>query len=299
MSRITCIFAFCVYLVIVTADPDRPGKYLKHDRTVINCARYKREANQHQCVLSPFNTEGPYFLPDDLQRSDITDGQTGIKYSLTIALVNSNDCSPLENMFVHIWHASAIGEYSGVGKMGPPPGPNGPGEEHDFHGHEGFGGPGGPKQTGKGRGGRGPKPPQEGREGNMPRPTPVSDERFLRGYQVTDQNGFVNFNTILPGWYAGRATHIHIEVYPRNTTEQSAISYVGQIFFREDLPESLKLLEPYSKNPNRITLNEDDGIYTNGHGNETTAKLEAVDSLSYKSTMIFGIDPDAHTKSQV
>ncbi|XP_015789729.1 uncharacterized protein LOC107366622 [Tetranychus urticae] len=297
MSRITCIFVFCVYLVIVAADPDRPGKYLKHDRTVINCARYKREANQHQCVLSPFNDEGPYFLPDDLQRSDITDGQNGVKYNLTIALVNSNDCSPLENMFVHIWHASAIGKYSGVRSIGPGPGPRpqGPGNstEHDFGGLDE------PKQTGKGSEGRGLRPPQEGRDYNKPRPKPVSDERFLRGYQVTDQNGLVNFNTILPGWYAGRATHIHIEVYPRNTTERSAISYVGQIFFREDLPELLKLVEPYSENSNRITLNEDDGTYVYGHGNETTIQLEAVDSSSYKSTMIFGIDPDAHTKSQV
>jgi len=35
---------------------------------------------------------------------------------------------------------------------------------------------------------------------------------FLRGYQVTDDNGTVQFTTIYPGWYQGRAIHIHVKV---------------------------------------------------------------------------------------
>ena len=37
-------------------------------------------------------------------------------------------------------------------------------------------------------------------------------QRFLRGYQVSDANGQVQFLTIYPGWYAGRAVHIHFKV---------------------------------------------------------------------------------------
>src|SRR4030095_2511853 len=37
-------------------------------------------------------------------------------------------------------------------------------------------------------------------------------ERFLRGYQVSDANGRVRFVTIYPGWYSGRAVHIHFKV---------------------------------------------------------------------------------------
>jgi protocatechuate 3,4-dioxygenase beta subunit len=39
-----------------------------------------------------------------------------------------------------------------------------------------------------------------------------SDTDFLRGYQVTDANGAVTFRTIFPGWYRGRAIHIHLKV---------------------------------------------------------------------------------------
>ena len=37
-------------------------------------------------------------------------------------------------------------------------------------------------------------------------------QTFLRGIQATDARGQVTFTTIYPGWYAGRATHIHVEV---------------------------------------------------------------------------------------
>lgn len=36
---------------------------------------------------------------------------------------------------------------------------------------------------------------------------------FLRGRQTTDTNGQVGFSTIFPGWYSGRAPHIHVHVY--------------------------------------------------------------------------------------
>ena len=37
-------------------------------------------------------------------------------------------------------------------------------------------------------------------------------QTFLRGIQVTDSQGQVMFETVYPGWYQGRATHIHVEV---------------------------------------------------------------------------------------
>jgi protocatechuate 3,4-dioxygenase beta subunit len=37
-------------------------------------------------------------------------------------------------------------------------------------------------------------------------------QTFLRRLQTTDSSGAVTFTTIYPGWYAGRATHIHVEV---------------------------------------------------------------------------------------
>ncbi|XP_053200926.1 uncharacterized protein LOC128398109 [Panonychus citri] len=288
VTKFTCVLlAFVVGVSF--GDPHRPGKYLDHDRTVVNCAKYKREANQHSCVLSAFNTEGPYFLPDDLERSDIVDDQIGVPLDLKINLVNSNDCTPLENMYVHIWHTNAKGSYSGVENAGQ----DGTGFP-DLPDFPGFGGPGGPF------GPNGPQGPPPGMEdagpgnsgmGNFGRPTPTTNERFCRGYQVTDSNGQVNFKTIIPGWYFGRCLHIHVEVFAKNTTEINEISYVGQIFFDQQLPYQLKLIEPYSQNNQQLLLNDNDHIYLN-HGNETLIELDSKGS-GFSSSITLGLNPEA------
>ncbi|XP_053210079.1 uncharacterized protein LOC128393869 [Panonychus citri] len=260
----------CILLSLVGVsfgDPHRPGQFLDHDRTVVNCAKYKREANQHSCVLSPFNTEGPYFLPDDLHRSNVIDGQIGHELNLNINLVNSHDCTPLENMYVHIWHANAVGIYSGVKNEGQDRNESGP-EPFETHG--------GPGDSGM---------------GNFGRPAPITSERFCRGYQVTDSNGQVNFKTIIPGWYNGRCLHIHVEVFAKNTTQRDEISYVGQIFFDHKLPYELKLTEPYGQNQQRLTLNEQDYIYAN-HGEETLIQI-GLGNTGYSSSITLGLNPNA------
>src|SRR5262245_55147411 len=40
----------------------------------------------------------------------------------------------------------------------------------------------------------------------------TAGKRFLRGYQLTDAKGVARFTTIYPGWYPGRAVHIHLKV---------------------------------------------------------------------------------------
>lgn len=41
----------------------------------------------------------------------------------------------------------------------------------------------------------------------------VTDENYLRGVQVTDADGMVEFTSIFPGCYDGRWPHIHFEVF--------------------------------------------------------------------------------------
>ncbi|MEI6946961.1 intradiol ring-cleavage dioxygenase [Paraflavisolibacter sp. H34] len=54
---------------------------------------------------------------------------------------------------------------------------------------------------------------------------------FLRGRQTTDANGQVTFTSIFPGWYSGRAPHIHVHVY--NASGTSLL--VTQIAFPTDV----------------------------------------------------------------
>lgn len=40
----------------------------------------------------------------------------------------------------------------------------------------------------------------------------TDDYMWLRGVQQTDEDGMVEFETIVPGWYSGRTAHIHVKV---------------------------------------------------------------------------------------
>src|SRR5258706_14922 len=51
-------------------------------------------------------------------------------------------------------------------------------------------------------------------------------QNWLRGAQVTDANGKATFTTIYPGWYRGRAVHIHFKVHPDATKV-----FTSQLFF--------------------------------------------------------------------
>lgn len=67
------------------------------------------------CVLTPELTEGPYYLPLELIRADITEGKPGLPLRLRVAVVDlANGCAPLPDAAVDLWHCDAQGYYSGV-----------------------------------------------------------------------------------------------------------------------------------------------------------------------------------------
>ncbi|MFK0285067.1 intradiol ring-cleavage dioxygenase [Streptomyces sp. NPDC090499] len=66
------------------------------------------------CTLTEEVTEGPYWLAGALVREDIREDKDGFEVRYTFTVVDqANDCAPLENALVEIWHADALGEYSG------------------------------------------------------------------------------------------------------------------------------------------------------------------------------------------
>ena len=69
------------------------------------------------CVLTPEAGEGPFYLDPKLQRSDITSGQPGAPLQLSLQVVRSGDCATLANARVDVWHADALGLYSGYEKQ--------------------------------------------------------------------------------------------------------------------------------------------------------------------------------------
>ena len=82
-------------------------------------------------------------------------------------------------------------------------------------------------------------------------------ETFLRGTQFADDEGIVSFATIFPGWYDGRATHIHCKAWAGDGREVTS-----QIYFPDALSDAVYGEGPYAGRDSRRRLrNVDDGIF--------------------------------------
>ena len=88
----------------------------------------------------------------------------------------------------------------------------------------------------------------------------TTGKKFLRGYQLTDNNGTAKFTTIYPGWYQGRAIHIHDKVRTFDGSEKT-LEWTSQLYFDNSINEQVHKQLPYSKHGPPDMTNEQDGIY--------------------------------------
>lgn len=65
------------------------------------------------CVLTPEQEEGPFYIDFARVRQDIVEDRPGVPLALTVAVVDSNTCKPIRNAAVDVWHCDALGIYSG------------------------------------------------------------------------------------------------------------------------------------------------------------------------------------------
>lgn len=88
-------------------------------------------------------------------------------------------------------------------------------------------------------------------------------KKFLRGYQMTDENGTAQFTTIYPGWYRGRTPHIHFKIRTASDA-QEPYEFTSQLYFADSLTDHIYTLVPYAnKGPNTLKNNQD-GIFRDG-----------------------------------
>jgi protocatechuate 3,4-dioxygenase beta subunit len=85
---------------------------------------------------------------------------------------------------------------------------------------------------------------------------------YLRGYQTTDNNGTAKFDTIYPGWYQGRAIHIHVMVRAFDGESNETFHWTSQMYLNNSINEKVHTQIPYSKHGLPPMTNEQDGIYT-------------------------------------
>ncbi len=89
-------------------------------------------------------------------------------------------------------------------------------------------------------------------------------QNFLRGAQLTDAAGKVSFTTIFPGWYSGRAVHIHYRLRTLDASGKATSDFASQLFFPESLIDTVHATAAYNTKGKRDTLNATDNIYKNG-----------------------------------
>jgi protocatechuate 3,4-dioxygenase beta subunit len=170
------------------------------------------------CVVRPRQTEGPFFVDGDLERTDLRlDPRTGtvkpgtpLRLAFRVAQASASACAPLADAEVHVWHCDADGHYSSV------------------------------------------------------REQRVSDAgpAFLRGFQRTDADGGARFVTIYPGWYPGRAVHLHFKI--RTATAARAAEFTSQLYFDDALSERVYAAPPYASRGRAELANAGDFLFRDG-----------------------------------
>ena len=96
--------------------------------------------------------------------------------------------------------------------------------------------------------------------------------KFLRGWQATDAEGLARFTTVYPGWYQGRAVHVHFKVRSAPDADPG-FEFTSQLFFDEALTDRVHAGEPYREHGPRNRRNEEDGFFRRG-GSELVLALE-------------------------
>jgi hypothetical protein len=82
---------------------------------------------------------------------------------------------------------------------------------------------------------------------------------FMRGVQPTGARGLARFSTVYPGWYTGRAVHIHVKVHVGGN-----VVHTGQFFFNDTVTDAVYTRAPYNTRGARDLRDSSDSIYRNG-----------------------------------
>ena len=124
---------------------------------------------------------------------------------------------------------------------------------------------------------------------------------FLRGIQMTDAGGAVEFQSIYPGWYTSRTVHIHMKVHhggagaDGETYEGGTTSHTGQLFFADELSDEVFATEAYVRSNEEGKLTNDEDNIFDEHGDEPGFLMETTGSVTdgLIGTIVIGVDPTA------
>ena len=110
---------------------------------------------------------------------------------------------------------------------------------------------------------------------------------WLRGWQRTDANGLATFQTIYPGWYQGRAVHIHLKVRTDPDAE-SGLEFTSQLFFDDAVSQAVFEGEAYAAKGPQDQANTEDSIYRETDG-LTLLKLDGSATTGFTGAIGIGV----------
>jgi protocatechuate 3,4-dioxygenase beta subunit len=138
----------------------------------------------------------------------------------------------------------------------------------------------------------------------------TAGETFLRGIQLTDDQGLVSFDTIFPGWYAGRTVHIHMKVevdgqivdvaedpdataVDGETYEGEMTVHTGQLFFDDALTDEILMTEAYQRDSSQGHITNDEDSIFGDHGDEPGFLVDIAGDVAtgLTGTITVGVDP--------
>jgi protocatechuate 3,4-dioxygenase beta subunit len=105
---------------------------------------------------------------------------------------------------------------------------------------------------------------------------------FCRGVQPTDAHGLARFETVYPGWYQGRAVHVHVKVHVGGS-----VVHTGQLYFADAVSDAVYRRMPYSARSARDTRNAQDAIFRNG-GRQSLVTLRR-SGTGYVASIVLGV----------
>ena len=181
-----------------------------------------KNSDERVCLIgpSPEGETGPYWIPGERIRSQLREGQPGVPVIVEQQYIDVETCEPVVDLYTEIWGCNATGVYSGLVVEGN-------GNAADLSNRQ---------------------------------------RTFLRGVQKTDKDGVVTFDTLFPGHYDSRATHYHniahfnATLFPNNTITGGTIPHIGQVFWDQEIINTVESTFPYNTNDIPIMPNAKDRV---------------------------------------
>ncbi|MEA2378311.1 MAG: hypothetical protein QOD13_2218 [Thermoleophilaceae bacterium] len=126
----------------------------------------------------------------------------------------------------------------------------------------------------------------------------TAGKRYLRGVQLSGANGVAQFRTIYPGWYEGRAIHIHLKAHvggraADRTYKGGRTAHTGQLFFNDSVSDRVVRLSPYNARTGTRLRNGEDSIYADA-GSGTLLRLRRLEASTIRKGLIGTITVGIH-----